>query len=325
MNPLVPFLAGLIGKDLAKASVKTTQASAQRFSARAVRKSAPFIARAVGRLATRGKIGRAFWRTARRSPTVSRFRSAYRAAGAVERAKTATPTPEAINQRMDYSAMMSNMGNPNAAAEARQQATEGARSDQTNQAIVTKNQMEKTAVDTAAKALLGLGGIVTATVGAFVGVTLAAHRFAEAVTESRREFAHLNGVIGNAFAMLDVNAKLRSMRTARETQGSTASLLHATNEMRDAWQPIEKMWMTTENLIATVGAEVVAGIGNVLNSIFDGLGVKKFFADVESWMGSGTNQPGIGEQVIRAMVRAGMPAAPKRKPLPPVPFPRKKP
>jgi hypothetical protein len=311
MNPFVGFLAGLVGRDLAKASARGVQSGADAILrpiasaavkagigsgkrgaiSRAFRKS-PLL-RPIGRLARATKVGRAI--------------VGARRAQRVATAPAGPPPPDLIAQHMDYGSLMANMGNPNAhataVANATQAASQSQAADKTQEAEEKKNEAVKEATESLKKLAAGGLGSVTA----LVGMAVATHKFVEAVTESRRKYAEINGMIGNAFANLDIKTLQLNMRTGRGIAGSTAKLTEATGEMREALQPLEQMVETIENLVATAGAKMVTGIVNGITGIAVALGIKEKLDQIEQNLReNGDNDETIAEKMMRE-IRQGAP------------------
>jgi hypothetical protein len=304
MNPFTGFLAGLIGRDLAGSAAKSVASGAQAIVrpfasrlvagaigsgrrsplARAFRRNR--LVKGLGRLARQTKVGRAIF-AARRAQRVAAL-------------PVGTPTAAQIAPHMNYGAMMANMGNPDAhsiaVANAAQSAAREQKSDRSEEATQKKNEATKEAASALVKFVASLGTSITG----LVGFAVAMHKFAEAVTESRRKYAELNGLIGNAFALLDVQKLQMDMRTAQGISGSTAALTKAQGQLAEQEQPIDQMVKSIENLLAITVTRfettILTGLGTVLRATGFGKILEKIEEDLRKQMGADST---IAEQMMR--------------------------
>lgn len=107
----------------------------------------------------------------------------------------------------------------------------------------------------------------TALTAIFVATGIAANRLAESLVDSRREQLKYNAVVANAYARLEQQDVRRAMETARETGGSTAAMVTAVNEMREAFRPLTSALTSVVNIIGYAAAKYVTAaltVGGVL-------------------------------------------------------------
>lgn len=98
-------------------------------------------------------------------------------------------------------------------------------------------------------------GILKAATG-LVGVPLALDRWVRSVVESRRELARYNGAIATAFSKLDAQTVQNQIRTAQGTQGSTGAAVDASAELQNLTRPIHQDIATATNSLAWIGAKL---------------------------------------------------------------------
>jgi hypothetical protein len=220
---------------------------------------------------------------------------------------------------MDYSAMMADMANPQAAENAQATAESRARIEESQehskQAEAKKNAAIKEAVDAifSFKTALTLGG------SAVVATAIGLKKFSDAVIESRHALGErVGGPIQSSMALLDAHTLLLDMKTARGISGSTGQLALMAEANRRIWQPVDQTKATAENVLGTVGQEIWALIGMGLSKTLDKAGVTGFFKEWERGLNMIFPPSNTGTQAIDHLARgaAWTVAQRKRRPLP---------
>lgn len=100
-----------------------------------------------------------------------------------------------------------------------------------------------------------------------IGLPIAIKRWSDALVESRREMAKYSGRTLTAFARMDVAQIRRDFQFSRGTASSSSRLVDATNEFRDAFQPLRQDLTTVANALATVVVHVGTNLANLYSTM----------------------------------------------------------
>lgn len=212
---------------------------------------------------------------------IGQRRAAQAAArGAARRPVPQPPVPQAsgaaTKPTVNYSQMMTQMGNPQAYQQA---VTPPPAPPPPRTFRATASKLASTVTDALGlkdafgglqKMLKGdvVGGMqdlakgITKAKLAFVGVPLALERFTRSLVESRREQAQYSGAIATAYAKLDAQQFRRDIQTASGTQGTTVALTESFNELANATRPMIQDVMSGANILGIIAAKVGTLVGS---------------------------------------------------------------
>ncbi len=179
-----------------------------------------------------------------------------------------TAIPPALTDG-DYSKMVADMANPNAAQDAASAAAHRYQQRAAQQQAASKGASDE-ASETLGKAFVR----ATTSVGGFVSVMASlpwiVKRFGQELVEARRETAQFSGNIAAAFANYDVRQFFMGMKTAQQTEGSTLALLNSMADFQREFQPLESQTTTLVNALSAVilqaSGHVVRGLEAVLTA-----------------------------------------------------------
>lgn len=111
------------------------------------------------------------------------------------------------------------------------------------------------------KAVKGVGGFVTALYTAPPAIA----KFADLLVYSSRDRAMLSGGSASELAQTDIQQLLLNMKTARETEDSTVTMLESVQEFRQEYQKLESFYQDITNTISGWGMWIGTYVAKAAN------------------------------------------------------------
>lgn len=154
---------------------------------------------------------------------------------------------------------------------------------------------------------------------ALVAIPKLVQRWGDALIESRRDLAELDGRIASSYAQLDIQRFRQNVETARDTGGSSARVAQEMAELHRSLQPLRELKATLENALAIAAVNVATAISDGMGKAAKSMGLLRVVRSLEKWLSDQEmkNSLPIHETVARMIKEAPLGMG-QREPLPPL-------